>query len=196
MAQPPSRSIIMMIINNFINSIKPRQIRGTLIGKDYFGNKYYEIPADPSIGKRRTNRWFEPTMKDNFDQEMPAEWEAWLRGRRKLPPSEDEVMKSVALMEMKKHNAIEVDAKGGKMTPMAKGMETFPHRPDYERIPVVGLYKMHQRRTNKCKRKNIVFSFCSANANQQKKKPAFNVRNRFNFKDSPNICCDYQQEFA
>lgn len=52
------------------------------MGEDYFGNKYYEIPANPSIGKRKPSRWFEPSQKDAFDQERTAEWDAWLRGRR------------------------------------------------------------------------------------------------------------------
>ncbi|XP_056645559.1 NADH dehydrogenase [ubiquinone] 1 alpha subcomplex assembly factor 2 [Diorhabda carinulata] len=135
MSQPQSRSIWAMIIRNFINSIKPRQFRGTLVGTDYFGNKYYEIPADPSVGKRRDSRWFTPPKKDDFMQEMPAEWESWLRGRRKHPPTEEEVMKNVAIMEMKKQNAIEVDAKGGQMTPLTKGYETFPKRHEYESVP-------------------------------------------------------------
>lgn len=52
------------------------------MGEDYFGNKYYEIPANPSIGKRKASRWFEPADKEAFDQERTAEWDAWLRGRR------------------------------------------------------------------------------------------------------------------
>lgn len=84
MAKPPPRSILKMIFTNFINSFKPRQIKGTYIGEDYFGNKYYEIPPNPSIGKRKASRWFEPIHKDDFDQELSAEWEAWLRGRRYL----------------------------------------------------------------------------------------------------------------
>ncbi|XP_023019620.1 uncharacterized protein [Leptinotarsa decemlineata] len=135
MAQPQGRSILAMIIRNFLNSLKPRQFRGTLIGSDYFGNKYYEIPSNPSVGKRRANRWFDPPQKEDFMQEMPAEWEAWLRGRRKEPPTEEEVMKNLAIMQMKKKNAIEVDAKAGKMTPMTKGIETFPRRHDYETVP-------------------------------------------------------------
>lgn len=135
MAGPPARSIWGGVLRNFLNSFRPRQIRGTLIGSDYFGNKYYEIPPDPSIGKRKANRWFQPPEKDDFMQEMPAEWEAWLRGRRKEPPTEDEVLKNYAIMQMKKKNAIQVEAKAGKMTPMDKGMETFPRRDEYERIP-------------------------------------------------------------
>lgn len=130
-----SRSIWAMIIRNFINSLKPRQIRGNLVGSDYFGNKYYEIPANPSIGKRKPSRWFEPPTKDDFMQEMPAEWEAWLRVRRNEPPTEEEVMKNYAIMQIKKKNAIEVDKKAGAMTPLEKGYETFPKRPEYETVP-------------------------------------------------------------
>jgi len=38
------RGIIRMIINNFINSLRPRQMKGNLMGKDNFGNQFYEIP--------------------------------------------------------------------------------------------------------------------------------------------------------
>lgn len=135
MSQPAPRSILAMIFRNFINSLKPRKISGDLKGTDYHGTKYYEIPPNPSIGKRKASRWFEPTEKDNFDQEMPAEWESWLRGRRTDPPSEEELMKNLAIMEMKKKNAVEVEAKAGKMTPMQKGIETFPKHPEYETVP-------------------------------------------------------------
>lgn len=77
------RSIFQFIWKNFVNSIRPRQTKGNLMGEDYFGNKYYEIPANPRIGKRRHERWFEPSNdRDAFDRELTAEWESWLRGRR------------------------------------------------------------------------------------------------------------------
>lgn len=82
MAKAPPRSIIQMILGNFLKSFRPRQIRGTYVGDDYFGNKYYEIAANPSIGKRKPSRWFTPADKENFEQERTAEWDAWLRFRR------------------------------------------------------------------------------------------------------------------
>lgn len=81
MAKPP-RSILRMIYQNFVASFKPRQINGNLMGEDYFGNKYYEIPADPAIGKRKPSRYFTPVDADDFEQERTAEWDAWLRYRR------------------------------------------------------------------------------------------------------------------
>lgn len=135
MSQPPARSIWGTVLKNFINSLKPRQIRGNFKGADYLGNKYYEIPVSASSARSRPSRWFEPPNEDDFDNEMPAEWESWLRGRRKEPPTEEEIAKNLAIMQMKKRNAIAVDAKAGKMTPMKKGIETFPVRPEYEKVP-------------------------------------------------------------
>lgn len=76
------RPLIKIIFQNFLKSFRPRQIKGNLIGEDYFGNKFYEIPKSEATGKTKTSRWFEPVEKDNHEQEMTAEWEAWLRGRR------------------------------------------------------------------------------------------------------------------
>ncbi|XP_067015871.1 NADH dehydrogenase [ubiquinone] 1 alpha subcomplex assembly factor 2 isoform X1 [Anabrus simplex] len=135
------RSILAMIFRNFIQSLKPRQIIGTPVGKDYFGNKYFEIAADPRIGKRKPSRWFEPTEKDNFEQEIPAEWEAWLRGRREAPPTEEEVLRNLALMQQKKQNAAEIASKYsgaknlGVLQQEKKGIESFPKYPEYEIMP-------------------------------------------------------------
>lgn len=105
------------------------------MGTDYFGNKYFEIPVNSVSARTRPSRWFEPPEKENFQQEMPAEWEAWLRGRRKVPPTEEELAKNLALMQSKKKKALEIDAKGNLPSPVEKGMESFPHRPEYERVP-------------------------------------------------------------
>lgn len=113
--------------------MKPRQLWGNYKGTDYFGNKYYEIPASET--RRRGSRYFVPPDKENFEQERPAEWESWLRGRRKDPPTEEELARNLAIMQMKKENAKLIDAKGGTPTPLPKGMETFPKRPEYESVP-------------------------------------------------------------
>lgn len=82
------RPLIRIIFQNFINSFRPRQLKGNYMGEDYLGNKYYEIPADPSRGKRKTSRYFEPPGErdrndpDDHGHELTAEWESWLRGRR------------------------------------------------------------------------------------------------------------------
>lgn len=84
MANRDGRSVLLFVWRNFINSLKPRQRTGNYVGDDYLGNKYFEIPAQPQIGKRRPERWFVPSGKlsDGYNQEVTAEWEAWLRHRR------------------------------------------------------------------------------------------------------------------
>lgn len=143
------RSILAMIFRNFIQSLKPRRFQGDLVGTDYFGNKYYEIPANPQIGKRKPSRWFEPKSKlqEDFDQELPAEWEAWLRGRRKTPPEEEEVLKNLALMKQKKENAKEIAMRETSvksenlLQKEIKGMESFPKYEEYEIMPGKGKEK-------------------------------------------------------
>ena len=62
--------------------------------QDPYGNSYYELPAQPQLGKRRPTRWYNtgdiaaddaetgPSEKwGGFDAELPAEWESWLRHR-------------------------------------------------------------------------------------------------------------------
>ncbi|XP_054931542.1 NADH dehydrogenase [ubiquinone] 1 alpha subcomplex assembly factor 2 isoform X2 [Dermacentor andersoni] len=83
------RGIIVRIWNNFLSSITTKQSPHREVGRDHFGNKYFEIAADPSRGKRKPRRWFEPRIKDNFSADMPPEWEAWLRARRAFPPTQE-----------------------------------------------------------------------------------------------------------
>lgn len=40
-----SRGIWSKVFSNFIASLRPRQIKGNLVGQDYMQTKYYEIPA-------------------------------------------------------------------------------------------------------------------------------------------------------
>jgi len=139
---PQERSILKMIWTNFVNSLRPRKISGNLMGKDNFGNKYFEIPADPSIGKRKDSRWFEPPAKnhlDKFDQDMPAEWEAWLRGRRKVPPTDNEVLQNQAIADMKKVNAAELEKEYNpqklEAPPEPYTSKGFPKYDEYETKP-------------------------------------------------------------
>ena len=129
------RSIYRMIWNNFINSLKPRQFRGNLIGSDYLGNKYYEIPQSDS--NRRTARWFVPKDgdEDKFDHALPAEWEAWLRQRRKIPPTEEEVMKNFELMKIKKSRGDTIEQKFKEHSIPPGQTHSFPKLEGYEHYP-------------------------------------------------------------
>ncbi|XP_063699110.1 NADH dehydrogenase [ubiquinone] 1 alpha subcomplex assembly factor 2 [Culicoides brevitarsis] len=137
------RNIYGQIWKNFINSFKSigAQHKGNYKGQDNFGNKYYEIPADPSRGRRKTARWFEPLEKDNYGQEISGEWESWLRNRRQEPPTEEEVMRNLAIAQLKKKNAAILEAKadaerGYKIENIdEKGISSFPKYDEYEQMP-------------------------------------------------------------
>lgn len=128
---------------HFINSFKPRKISGVFAGDDYHGNKYYEIPADPSRGKRTPKRWYVPPVNMRYDQEnMPAEWDAWLRNRRSEPPSESELKENLSIATMKKQNADRLLEKEGKKVHSAikeSDKTSFPVYDEYEVTPGKGL---------------------------------------------------------
>lgn len=85
------RGLFRIIFTEFIRSLTPKHTKHTCVGVDYMGTKYYEISKTGEYLRKKPNRYFVPKNKDDFEQEMPAEWEAWLRGRRKQPPTEQEV---------------------------------------------------------------------------------------------------------
>lgn len=168
MAKPPYRpGPFAKVFINFWDSISPRRMfppAGQLIGQDPFGNKYYEIPPDPRRGKRTAKRWYQAphvTEKqaigygtaDGFDSKLPAEWESWLRHRRDDSPSKEEVFRSLALADLKKRNAAELDEKrrqeklaaGENVTdtnepqPMDHEKDFFPKYKEYEIMPGEGV---------------------------------------------------------
>lgn len=141
----PGRGLIAAIVKNFVNSLKPKGGKGVYKGDDYFGNTYYEIPADPSRGKRLAQRWIKPAGEMETDQEkMPAEWDAWLRNRRVDPPTEEELKRNMAISMMKKENAAKTAEKEGKTLNTGETMSghsemsNFPIYEDMELNPGEG----------------------------------------------------------
>ncbi|CAK9830679.1 NADH dehydrogenase [ubiquinone] 1 alpha subcomplex subunit 12 [Anthophora retusa] len=62
--------------------------KGTLVGQDKYGNKYYENNAH-FFG---TNRWVIYSEKVGMDydgSQVPAEWFGWLHYKTDLPPHKD-----------------------------------------------------------------------------------------------------------
>ncbi|KOC59192.1 Mimitin, mitochondrial [Habropoda laboriosa] len=106
------RSLFKMIFTSFINSLKPNIFRRPkLMGEDYYGTKYYEIPPSENVSRKYSARYFEPTNKTDFEQQLPAEWEAWLRHRRKHPPTKEEIERNYEMQLIKKENAEKIKAK-------------------------------------------------------------------------------------
>lgn len=146
---------------NLINSLTKGKVEkpgSVLVGSDPFGNRYFEIPADPRHGKRHPVRWYdapETNQKDvlgldryaGFDAKVPAEWDSWLRMRRDEPPSPDQVMNSLALADLKKRNAAALDEKNrekllamgreapGEVKPQEGEKPFWPKREEFEVMP-------------------------------------------------------------
>ncbi|KMR04635.1 mitochondrial-like isoform 2 protein [Lasius niger] len=119
------RGVIKMIWNSFISSLKPRFARRRLVGEDYYGTKYYEEDIRNS---RRTKapRYFEPVNKEDFEQELPAEWESWLRYRRNDPPTREEIESNYRLAITKKENATKLLEENYSKNETTKDLPTRP----------------------------------------------------------------------
>ncbi|XP_023341361.1 NADH dehydrogenase [ubiquinone] 1 alpha subcomplex assembly factor 2 [Eurytemora carolleeae] len=144
---PKSRGMFQYVFKHLMDSFKvgKREKVGTIIGRDPYGNIYYELPAQPQLGKRRPTRWYSAAEATNdaknkevwtgFDSDLPSEWESWLRFRRNEAPTEEEVMQSLALAELKKLNAAKLEEK--RRTEMqAAGIDSGPPKPqDHEKTP-------------------------------------------------------------
>ncbi|KAM7416062.1 hypothetical protein PAMA_018232 [Pampus argenteus] len=86
------------------------------VGTDHLGNKYYFVPEQKTWTGRlvRAKRMVEaanPTEYEYIEGSIPMEWDAWIRGRRKEPPSIEELVKNESYREQIKLKAKEVEEK-------------------------------------------------------------------------------------
>ncbi|KAG7489420.1 NADH dehydrogenase [ubiquinone] 1 alpha subcomplex assembly factor 2 [Solea senegalensis] len=86
------------------------------VGTDHLGNRYTLIPEQKTWTGRvvRAKRMVEAANATEYEYtegSIPIEWDAWLRGRRKEPPSIEELQKNVSYREQIKLKAKEVEEK-------------------------------------------------------------------------------------
>ncbi|XP_019733590.1 NADH dehydrogenase [ubiquinone] 1 alpha subcomplex assembly factor 2 [Hippocampus comes] len=86
------------------------------VGTDHLGNKYYIVPEQKTWTGRlvRAKRLVEasnPTEHEYMEGSIPIEWDAWIRGRRKEPPSVEELAENEAYRQQIKLKAMEVEEK-------------------------------------------------------------------------------------
>ncbi|XP_073675162.1 NADH dehydrogenase [ubiquinone] 1 alpha subcomplex assembly factor 2 [Garra rufa] len=86
------------------------------VGTDHLGNKYYYIPEQKSWTGRvlRPKRLVEAVNPNEFEYmegSIPSEWDAWIRGRRKQPPTIEELLKNERYREQIKIRAVEAEKK-------------------------------------------------------------------------------------
>ncbi|CAK9824791.1 NADH dehydrogenase [ubiquinone] 1 alpha subcomplex assembly factor 2 [Anthophora retusa] len=133
------RSVLQMIFRDFVASIKFGSTKTKLIGEDYYGTKYYETPIPKGSAKKLPTRYFEPINKTDFEQELPAEWEAWLRHRRKVPPTKEELERNHQIQLIKKQNARQIkeiysssETEVTKLATQTKQQSSFPTYEEYK----------------------------------------------------------------
>jgi len=83
--------------------------KSSFVGRDLYGNKFYEYPSttdDP----RRTHRLVKYIDKGKITEyatgglRLPIQWSAWLTHTRRDPPSMDELMKDYERRKTLQHN--------------------------------------------------------------------------------------------
>ncbi|XP_076439974.1 NADH dehydrogenase [ubiquinone] 1 alpha subcomplex assembly factor 2-like [Babylonia areolata] len=91
----------------------PRPKNARIVGEDHLGNTYYEAEADGT--SRRGSRWVEARGQEDpqFIPDVPPEWDAWLRRRRNIPPSQEELDRNYAMMVRTQRRAKELEDKEG-----------------------------------------------------------------------------------
>lgn len=144
---PRERDTLKLIFNLIKQSLNKKVNLGNFVGEDKFGNKYFEIPADPRGGKRKPVRWFEnPTEEVN--EPLPVEWNSWISLTRQNPPTEEEIIRNAAIIQMKKENAIKLEEKykdkdDMPQLPVASDSDKvpFPKYEEYERFPGQKFFK-------------------------------------------------------
>ncbi|MCJ8734779.1 hypothetical protein PDJAM_G00239320 [Pangasius djambal] len=90
------------------------------VGTDHLGNKYYYIPEQKTWTGRvvRARRFVEasnPTEFEYLEGSVPSEWDAWIRGRRKDPPTVEELLKNERYREQIKIKAQEAEEKDSEL---------------------------------------------------------------------------------
>lgn len=125
------RPIFKEVWRQFIRSLTPKVSR-QFVGKDVNGIKYYEDFGGRGTAGKNSRRYY--VSPEDMIPELPAEWESWLRHRRKEPPTPEEIQRNMEIALMKKKNAAALEEKyqtdKPQIKPPASGYESFPKYDD------------------------------------------------------------------
>ncbi|RUS86615.1 hypothetical protein EGW08_005631 [Elysia chlorotica] len=103
---------ISRFFTNLKNSFFVAKQSNKYIGSDQFGNEYYEKIGDSDRNVRAQRFIKERSGASSHDiPDVPVEWDAWLRGRRKNPPTEEEIKQNYVKMMQKKMRAEQLENK-------------------------------------------------------------------------------------
>lgn len=82
-----------------------------LVGTDKLGNKYFEVVSESNKTKLKRSVESVHEHADYQAGSIPIEWEAWVRGNRKNPPTAEEIEKRERQTLIVQRRAVEVDKK-------------------------------------------------------------------------------------
>ncbi|KAL8577687.1 hypothetical protein ACOMHN_060798 [Nucella lapillus] len=150
-----SRAGLISRIFQGIFASRPKNVK--FVGEDHLGNRYYEKDADVATNRRRS-RWVESRGQEDpsFIPEVPNEWESWLRRRRDIPPTQEELDRNYVMMVRTQQRAKELEEKE-RMASQAEGAADRPYTetvtqdsfkskfPEYKDLEVTpGQFKDHK----------------------------------------------------
>ncbi|CAD6198089.1 unnamed protein product [Caenorhabditis auriculariae] len=122
------------VFSNLWKYLKNDFSKKRYVAEDDFGNRYYQIENS----RQNVSRGFDPPTSGNSSR-PGIEWEAWLKGTRRFPPSKEEIF----LNRSKQQAQLEQDARTEKRAPHVAadapkpedGPQRYPKYKDMEVTP-------------------------------------------------------------
>ncbi|CAJ0952822.1 unnamed protein product, partial [Mesorhabditis belari] len=125
------------VATNFFKFLKKDWSEKVYVGKDTQGISYYELHGT----RKNVSRGFEPPF-DNLNSKPGVEWLSWIKGTRRFPPNEQELLSNESRQQaqLEQNDAMEkFSPKVGSTGPPAggptAGPKIYPQYDDFEKAP-------------------------------------------------------------
>ena len=113
--------------SNFIASISPKTRTKIYKGEDLYGNRYFEY----SEMKANIKRGYETPETVKNPQPPTIEWDAWLRSRRRFPPSDEEIRLNLMKQQYQLLQDTETEKRAPKIGSHGKGAAEIDRKTEY-----------------------------------------------------------------
>ncbi|CAD5226594.1 unnamed protein product [Bursaphelenchus xylophilus] len=124
------------------------------VGEDIYGNKFYELDRQGKTTSN-VNRGFE---QGNPNNPPSFEWQSWLKGTRRFPPSDEEVALNQARREQIQQGEHSQDAETEKRAPhvasRGQGAADLDRKHNFPTYDDIELAPGAERRDDKGKRRD------------------------------------------
>ncbi|VDM56116.1 unnamed protein product [Angiostrongylus costaricensis] len=125
-----------VVLSNLWKYLRKDWSAKVYIGEDAMGNRYYEIKNT----RQNVTRGYDPPIGASNPQAPTVEWQSWLKGTRRFPPSEEEI----ALNRTRQQAQLAQNLTTEQRAPHVAATDTsrkqdipaaFPHYEDLESAP-------------------------------------------------------------